>query len=92
MGIIFQEGTWISQVFESSSGGDLKMVIALGADLKIPLHDLAVNDLVAGVTFGPEVLRDPQFRPLLFPFLLFLFFLLKPGHFFSRLFYINSVT
>jgi hypothetical protein len=59
MGIILQEGTWISQVFDSSSGRDLKMVIALGTDLKIPLHDLAVNDLVAGVTFGPEVLRDP---------------------------------
>jgi hypothetical protein len=65
------------------------MVIALGTDLKIPLHDLAVNDLVAGVTFGPEVLRDPQFRPLLFPFLLFLFFLLKPGHFFRSPLYMS---
>jgi hypothetical protein len=57
------------------------VVIALGTDLEIPLHDLAVNDLVAGVTFGPEVLRDPQFSPLLFPFFLFLFFFLKPRHF-----------
>jgi hypothetical protein len=68
------------------------MVIALGTDLKIPLHDLAVNDLVAGVTFGPEVLRGPQFCPLLFSFFVFLFFLLKPGHFFRSLLTMSKIT
>jgi hypothetical protein len=57
------------------------MVIAFGTDLKISLHNLSIDDLITGVTFCPEVFGDLQVPPFLFPLLLFLFSLLKPGHF-----------
>jgi hypothetical protein len=55
------------------------MVVALGTNLKIPLDDLPVDDLIARVAFHPKLVRGLQFLSLL-SFFFFFFTFFKPGH------------
>jgi hypothetical protein len=55
------------------------MVVALGANLKIPFDDLPIDDLITRVAFHPKLFRGLQLFSFLLPFFFFFTFF-KPGH------------
>jgi hypothetical protein len=82
IGIVFDKGTRVHHTVNPSPGWNLKMVVALGANLKVSFDHLSVDDLIAGVTFHPELVGEFQFLPLLYSLFFFLFPFFEPGHLF----------
>jgi hypothetical protein len=75
--VVFDEGARINDTINSPPSRDLKMVIALWADLKISLDDLSIDHFITRITFDPKRFRGGT---LFMVPLLFLFVLFKPGH------------
>jgi hypothetical protein len=79
VGIIFDEGPGVCDAIDSPSSWDLKMIVTLGANLKIPFDDLPIDDLITRVAFHPKLIRGLRFFSYLF-LLSFFFPFFKPSH------------
>jgi hypothetical protein len=56
------------------------MVIAFWADLEISLDDPSIDHFITRITFDPKRFGDLDLLAAPLLFILFIFFLLKPGH------------
>ena len=65
------------QTFEALTGAEPEVITALGADVEIRLHFLAVDDLFAVVALDPKTFRNGDLA--VDGFLRFLLFA-EPGH------------